>query len=115
MTCSHSSFCVARSLQIEQREADDAAKVDVSESDDGEEMRWYTEQAARLEKFKAALNAVRLQPDEFRLLLPLRWAMRDATSSSRELVPYLLRINARSQLTFVPSAPAAERSAQQRG
>ena len=110
MTCSHSSFCVARSLQIEQREADDAAKVDVSESDDGEEMRWYTEQAARLEKFKAALNAVRLQPDEFRLLLPLRWAMRDATSSSRELVPYLLRINARSQLTFVPSAPGAERS-----
>jgi hypothetical protein len=71
--------------------------------DDDEEMRWYTEQAARLEKFKAALNAVRLQPDEFPILVPQRWAVRDgSSSSSRELIPYALRINARSQLTFVP-------------
>jgi hypothetical protein len=67
-------------------------------------MRWYTEQGSRLEKFKAALNAVRLQPDEFPLLVPLRWAVRDSSSPSRELVYYLLRINARSQLTFVPTS-----------
>ena len=75
-----------------------------------EEMRWYTEQAKRLEKLKAALNAVRLQPDEFPLLVPRQWAARggDAADAhpweARELVPYILRINARSQLTFVPSS-----------
>lgn len=94
-------------LQIAQREAADALtdSVDVSDSiSEAEEMQWYTEQGSRLEKFKAALNAVRLQPDEFPLLVPQRWAVRDEASSSRELVPYLLRINARSQLTFVPTS-----------
>ena len=94
--------CLLVHAQIEQREAANDASdsaVDVSDGAfEAEEMRWYTEQAARLEKFKTALNAVRLQPDEFPLLVPLRWAMRDEASPSRELVPYLLRINARSQL-----------------
>ena len=75
------------------------------------EMRWYTEQASRLEKFKAALNAIRLQPDEFPLLVPEHWASRgEAPAASRELVPYTLRINARSQLTFVPIAPPTARA-----
>ena len=71
--------------------------------DEAEELRWYTEQAARLDKFKAALNALRLQSDEFPMLVPQTWAQRSQQSDSRELVPYLLRINARSQLTFVPT------------
>ena len=90
------------------------AEIDVSDgatnSADDAEMRWYTDQATRLEKFKAALNAVRLQPDEFPLLVPECWAVRDeSAASSRELVPYVLRINARSQLTFVPMPPPSAR------
>ena len=60
------------------------AEIDVSDgatnSADDAEMRWYTDQATRLEKFKAALNAVRLQPDEFPLLVPECWAVRDEES-----------------------------------
>ena len=64
------------------------------------------EKREELEKFKEALNAVRLQPDEFPLLVPEHWATGgDSSPSSRELVPYTLRINARSQLTFVPMLP----------
>lgn len=81
------------------------AKGPSSDEEDAE-MRWYTDQASRLDKFKAALNAVRLQPDEFPLLVPESWAVRnEAAAASRELVPYTLRINARSQLTFVPIPP----------
>ena len=60
-----------------------------------------------MKKFKAALNAVRLQADEFPLLVPEHRVMRDKAdaSASRKLVPYTLRINARSQLTFVPMEP----------
>ena len=36
---------------------------------EADELQWYTEQAARLDKFKAALHALRLQPDEFHALL----------------------------------------------
>ena len=38
------------------------------------ELEWHTDQAKRLDKFKAALNATRLQPDEFLLLVPADWA-----------------------------------------
>ena len=41
--------------------------------DDTEEMAWYTEQTKRLERFKLALNALRLQPDEFELSVPSEW------------------------------------------
>ena len=81
------------------------------QTDDAEELRWYTEQANRLEKFKGALNAMRLQPDEFTLLVPQHWATCKGTSS-RELVQYVLRINARSQLTFMPTPPGTTRNAE---
>ena len=93
---------------IESHDADAAAVVAVegAGADDDRELEWHTEQAKRLDKFKAALNAARLQPDEFLLLVPLEWAVSGSGTSSgkraRDLVPYLLRINARSQLTFVP-------------
>ena len=44
--------------------------TNTSTSSDDEELRWYAEQTKRLEKFKHALNALRLQPDEFQLLVP---------------------------------------------
>ena len=67
-----------------------------------EDLHWHKEQGERLEKLKAALNDVRLQPDEFPLLMPQHWVMRKAArASSRDLIPYVLRINARSQLTFL--------------
>uniref|UniRef100_A0A7S3ETY4 ELMO domain-containing protein n=1 Tax=Haptolina ericina TaxID=156174 RepID=A0A7S3ETY4_9EUKA len=72
------------------------------------ELEWHTEQAKRLDKFKAALHATRLQPDEFLLLVSAEWASGGSGGGARrprELVPYLLRVNARSQLTFVPHQP----------
>ena len=81
----------------------------VSMEEDAEELGWYNEQAARLDKFKAALNALRLQPDEFPVLVPQAWATRAddrAAAASRELLPLLLRVNARSQITFVPTPPS---------
>ena len=74
-------------------------------SDSSEEMDWYTEQARRLEKFKAALNALRLQPDEFHVLVPhycdAAGSVGPSAPRASTLLPYVLRINARSQLTLV--------------
>ena len=75
------------------------------------ELRWYTDQAARLNKFKAVLNALRLLPEEFPLLAPQAWVARTngrTAAASGELVPLLLRINARSQLTLLPTPSAFE-------
>ena len=56
---------------IEQREGSGGDNAtNTSTSSDDEELRWYAEQTKRLEKFKHALNALRLQPDEFQLLVP---------------------------------------------
>ena len=56
---------------IEQREGSGGDNAtNTSASSDDEELRWYAEQTKRLEKFKHALNALRLQPDEFQLLVP---------------------------------------------
>ena len=60
---------------IEQREGSGGDNAtNTSTSSDDEELRWYAEQTKRLEKFKHALNALRLQPDEFQLLVPASWA-----------------------------------------
>ena len=64
---------------IEQREGSGGDNAtNTSTSSDDEELRWYAEQTKRLEKFKHALNALRLQPDEFQLLVPASWARRPA-------------------------------------
>jgi len=77
-----------------------------------QELRWYANQTKRFEKLKHVLDTLRLQPDEFSLLVPHWWATgrgsapsfsSQGSSRSQQLVPYMLRINARSQLTFVPN------------
>ena len=57
--------------------------TNTSTSSDDEELRWYAEQTKRLEKFKHALNALRLQPDEFQLLVPAAWASGGAAVAVR--------------------------------
>ena len=81
-------------------------------------MKWYDEQTSRLDKFKLALNMLRLQPDAFALHVPLEWALSSREdppprrllprAHSGRTVPYMLRINARSQLTFVPAEGGGE-------
>ena len=97
-------------IELQRTFIESRGESDSSTADEEAEMRWYTEQAERLDKFKAALNALRLQPVEFPVLLPQRWAVRnESTSSSRELLPYTLRFNARSQLSLVPTPLGAAR------
>ena len=93
---------------IEQREAGDSSTGDGDTASDEEELRWYAEQTKRLEKFKHALNALRLQPDEFQLLVPAAWASGGGGGgAAREHARCALRVNARSQLTFVAHAAAS--------
>ena len=63
-----------RSFIASRGDGDAAANEDASAGSqiDDDDLRWYTEQQERLDKFKAALNALRLQPDEFPVLVPLR-------------------------------------------
>ena len=77
--------------------------------DDSEEMAWYTEQTKRLERFKLALNALRLQPDEFELSVPSEW-MPGCRAGTRGMAACKLRINARSQMALVPGDAAARPS-----
>ena len=77
--------------------------------DDTEEMAWYTEQTKRLERFKLALNALRLQPDEFELSVPSEW-MPGCRAGARGMADCKLRINARSQMALVPGDAAARPS-----
>ena len=96
-------------LQKQLIAAHEAAELEGSGEGDDADLQWYAEQGKRLEQLKASFNAIRLQPDEFQLLVPQAWAVGaddGAAVSSRELVPYVLRLSARSQLTFVP-APVA--------
>ena len=94
---------------IEQREGSGGDNAtNTSTSSDDEELRWYAEQTKRLEKFKHALNALRLQPDEFQLLVPAAWASGGGGGgAAREYARCALRVNARSQLTFVAHAAAS--------
>ena len=94
---------------IEQREGSGGDNAtNTSTSSDDEELRWYAEQTKRLEKFKHALNALRLQPDEFQLLVPAAWASGGGGGgAAREYARCALRVNARSQLTFVAHAVAS--------
>ena len=77
-----------------------------STGDDSEEMAWYTEQTKRLERFKLALNTLRLQPDEFELWVPSEW-MPGCRAGTRGMAACKLRINARSQMALVPGDTAA--------
>ena len=72
-------------------------------------MAWYTEQTKRLERFKLALNALRLQPDEFELSVPSEW-MPGCRAGARGMADCKLRINARSQMALVPGDAAARPS-----
>ena len=89
---------------IQRRDLDSATTCD-----DSEEMAWYTEQTKRLERFKLALNALRLQPDEFELSVPSEW-MPGCRAGTRGMAACKLRINARSQMALVPGDAAARPS-----
>ena len=71
--------------------------------DEAEEVAWYAEQTKRLDRFKQALNALRLESDEFVLRVPCEW-MQPTARRARGTVECTLRVNAQSQMTFVPSA-----------
>ena len=96
---------------IEQREGSGGDNAtNTSTSSDDEELRWYAEQTKRLEKFKHALNALRLQPDEFQPRAGGGGAG-GGSGAAREYARCALRVNARSQLTFVGAAASSEPSA----
>ena len=74
--------------------------------DEAEEVAWYAEQTKRLDRFKQALNALRLESDEFALRVPGEW-MQPGARRLRNTVECTLRVNAQSQMTFVPAAAAS--------
>ena len=53
----------------------------IEQREDSEELEWYAEQTKRLERFKLALNSLRLQPDEFALRVPCEWMPGSRTSA----------------------------------
>ena len=97
--------CIELQRKLIQVHEDDAPAAASSSADADADISWYKEQAARLDKFKAALNAVRLQPDEFLVQVAQQWAQPGASAAARDLSPHILRINARSQLTLVRARP----------
>tara|TARA_B110001452_G_scaffold133805_1_gene111266 strand:+ start:198 stop:1292 length:1095 start_codon:yes stop_codon:yes gene_type:complete len=74
--------------------------------DEAEEVAWYAEQTKRLDRFKQALNALRLESDEFALRVPGEW-IQPTARRLRNTVECTLRVNAQSQMTFVPAAAAS--------
>ena len=93
-------------IQVHEEKEQPAAGSSSADADS--DMSWYNEQAARLDKFKAALNAVRLQPDEFAVRVALQWPQAGSGAAAGDLRPHLLRINARSQITLVRARPAQQ-------
>lgn len=81
---------------IDQREA-------TTDPDSSEEITWYAEQTARLDRFKMALDAARLQPDEFPVRVPSEWMYPGGAKTPNRAIDCTLRINSRSQTTFVRS------------
>ena len=81
---------------IEKREA-------TADPDSSEEITWYAEQTKRLDRFKMALNAARLQPDEFPIRVPCEWMHPGSAKKPNRAIDCTLRINSRSQTTFVRS------------
>lgn len=81
----------------------------IEQREDSEELEWYAEQTKRLERFKLALNSLRLQPDEFALRVPCEW-MPGSRTSTRGMAECKLRVNSRSQMAFVPADATAQPS-----